>query len=138
MASRLWLKAASEPKMVAQLEASHQALSCSRPATIALMAAIFPVNQFFRQYQCQRTVAVGKMKQRRIFLRQGFVRVEILKASADTKVNKKFDGRNRLNDIVFAVKMLVLYMMVWAIFGSSTLRSSISMINPVSVISFAV
>ena len=52
----------------------------------------FPVNQFFRQYQCQRTVAVGKMKQRRIFLRQGFVRVEILKASADTKVNKKFDG----------------------------------------------
>lgn len=39
-ASRLWLSAASEPNMVAQLEASHQALSRSRPSPISLILAI--------------------------------------------------------------------------------------------------
>ena len=69
----LWLKAASEPKMAGTVGSlAPKALSCSRPAAIALMAAIFPVNQFFRQYQCRRTIAVGKDETAPHLLRRGF------------------------------------------------------------------
>ena len=66
MASRLWLKAASEPKNGGTVGSLAPGLSRSRPANHCLDGRDFPVNPFFRQYQCQRTVAAGKMKQRRI------------------------------------------------------------------------
>ena len=48
------------------------------------------------------------MKQRRVFLRQRFVRVEVLKTSVDAEINEKFDCGNGLDDVVFTVQMLVL------------------------------